>query len=290
MSFPTALRIRPAQPSDHAAFVRLFPELAVEDPVMTAEKFTRELVPTTLMAEAVAAGDEQSDEAAGATDGSRVVGYAYFQILKDVAYVRHVVTAPEARKTGVGRALMAAIAERARAADCTSWCLNVKRGNTAAIAVYERVGLAPAFATKALRLEWASVDRASTDMQDTRMTSRPIDPEDDAAFETALDLVSGQLATSRALGGRILMGLFEGETIGGATVFDPTFPGAYPFRATRPDLAFALLRAIRPHARRTDAHVKVVIEGQPAIADALLAAGATLVHDIVHMKAALPIA
>jgi ribosomal protein S18 acetylase RimI-like enzyme len=285
MSFPTGLRIRPAQPSDHAAFVRLFPELAVEDPVMPAEKFTRELVPTTLIAEAIGTENE-----AGSGEPPRVVGYAYFQILKDLAYVRHLVTAPEARKTGVGRALMAAVAGRARAAKCTSWCLNVKRENTAALALYARVGMAPAYGTKAMRLPWAVVDGASTDVQNARISSRPIEPEDDDAFEGALDLVSGQLAVARGLGGRILMGLFDGQTIVGCTVFDATFPGAYPFRATRPDLAFALLRAIRPHARPADHHVHVVSEGQPVIADALLAAGATLAHDIVHMKAALPAA
>jgi ribosomal protein S18 acetylase RimI-like enzyme len=287
MSFPSGLRIRPAQPSDHAAFVRLFPELAVEDPVMTAEKFTRELVPTTLIAEAVAAEN----------DGPRVVGYAYFQLLKDLAYVRHIVTAPEARETGVGRALMAAIVDRARAADCTTWCLNVKRENTAALGLYEKVGLAPAYSTKALRLTWTNVDAArdagaeiANRMQHTRLTARLIEPRDDAHVESALSFVSGQLALLRGLGGRVLMGLFDGDDAVAATAFDPTFPGAYPFRAARPDLAFALLRAIRPHARPSDDHVKVVSEGEPAIADALLAAGATLVHDIVHMKGALPAA
>ena len=99
--------------------------------------------------------------------------------------------------------------------------------------------------------------------------------------------MSGQLAMTRGFGGRVLMGLFERDgrdTVVGGTVFDPAFPGAYPFRAARPELAFALLRAIRPYARPSDLHVKVVSEGQPAIADALIAAGARVVHDIVHMK------
>ena len=136
--------------ADYQAFVRLFPELAVDDPILEQEKFDRELLPTTIVVEA---GE-------GAPEPDRVVGYAYFQILKDLAYVRHIVTAPEARRTGVGRALMAAIAERARTAGCTSWCLNVKRENTVALALYEAVGLAAAFGTKALHLDWANVDAA----------------------------------------------------------------------------------------------------------------------------------
>jgi len=277
-------RIRPAVAADYQAFVRLFPELAVDDPILAQEKFDRELLPTTIVVEA----------GAGAPEPERVIGYAYFQIMKDLAYVRHLVTAPEVRRTGVARALMAAVAERARAAGCTSWCLNVMRANTPARALYEAVGLSAAFDTKALHLDWANVDAVAPDVQNTHVTSRLLEPDDDTRVETALGLVSGQLAISRGFGGRVLMGLFERDgrdgrdTVVGGTVFDPTFPGAYPFRAARPDLAFALLRAIQPYARPSDLHVKVVSEGQPTIADALIAAGARVVHDTVHMKGALP--
>jgi N-acetylglutamate synthase-like GNAT family acetyltransferase len=89
---PMSFSARPARPDDHAAFERLFPELAVEDPVMGKERFVAELVPSTLIVE---------------RDPGEIVGYAYFQIIGDLAYVRHVVTAPEARKSGVGRVLMA---------------------------------------------------------------------------------------------------------------------------------------------------------------------------------------
>ena len=122
-------RIRPAQRADHAAFVRLFPELAVDDPVLDEEGFTALLAPSTLVMEN---GEDP--------DPKRVTGYAYFQIMKDTAYVRNIVTAPEARRKGVGRALMAAVAARAREAGCTTWCLNVKPENVAAISLYESTG------------------------------------------------------------------------------------------------------------------------------------------------------
>ena len=260
-------------PSDHRAFVRLFPELGVDDPILEPERFERELVPTTIVIE----------------DAEHVVGYAYFQILRDLTYVRHIVTAPEVRRTGVGRALMAAVAERGRAAGCSSWCLNVLESNDAARALYESVGLRKAFATKSLQLDWAKVDAVEGgDVQSARISSRLIEPEDDAEVEAALNLVNGQLAMSRALGGRTILGLFEDGACVAGTVFDPTFPGAYPFRAARPDLAFALLRATRPYARPTDSYVRVVSEGEPAIADALIAAGGRVIHDTVHMKGPLP--
>ncbi len=274
-----ARRIRPAVASDHADYERLVRELEVEDPPMSLEKFVLERVPTMIVMEA---GE-------GAPDPKCLVGYGLFQLIAGLAYVRHIVTAPEARKTGVGRALMAAIAARARAADCTSWCLNVKRGNTAALALYAAVGMAPAFDTKVVRMDWASVEAApSNNVHDTRFTARLLAPADDARVESTLGLLSGQLAIPRNAGGRVLMGLFDGEAVIGATVFDPAYPGAYPFRAARPEVALPLLRAIRPHARPSDAHVQIVSEDQPEIAEVLLAAGAKLVHELVHMKGALP--
>lgn len=263
-------------PADYQAFERLFPELAVDDPLVGQERFDRELLPTTLMVEA---GD--------GPDPARIVGYALYQIMKDVTYVRHIVTSPEARRTGVGRALMEAMAERARAAGSTSWCLNVKPLNTAAIALYRRMGMEPAFESRALKLAWAIAD-STPRMQNARITARIILAADDARVEPAMKLFAGQLALARAMQGRVLIGLFDEGSVLGATVFDPSYPGAYPFRVAGPELAFELLRAIRPHARPSDDVVNLVIERQLDVADALMAAGATLRLEIVHMKGPLP--
>lgn len=270
-------RVRPAEPADHREFVRLFPELAVDDPVKDAGRFAAEIMPGALMAEA---------------EDGRVVGYTYFQILEDLAYVRHLVCAPEARRAGVGTALMHAVAERARAAGCTTWCLNVKPDNVTAIAFYEQLGLVATYRTKAVRIDWATVD-AKLQMHDARVLPRRIDPDDDARVETAARLVKGQLASARKLEGRILLALHEADDdeigdVVGAAVFHPEFPGAYPFRVTRPELAFKLLAALGPYARPQDEIVNVVVEDSPLVADALIAAGATLRLESIHMKGPLP--
>jgi len=270
-------RVRPAEPGDHREFVRLFPELAVDDPVEDAGRFEAEIMPGALMAEA---------------EDGHVVGYTYFQIIDDLAHVRHVVSAPEARRAGVGTALMGSVAERARAAGCTTWCLNVKPDNAAAIAFYERLGLAATYRTKAVRIAWSTVD-AKLQVHDARVLPRRIEPEDDARVETATRLVKGQLASARKLEGRILLALHEpvDDTMGnivGAAVFHPEFPGAFPFRVTRPELAFKLLAALGPYARPQDEIVNVVVEDAPLVADALIAAGATVKLEIVHMKGPLP--
>lgn len=264
------VRVRQATRGDHPSFVRLFPELGVDDPIQDEQRFHESMVPTTLIAESA--------------EGGVVLGYTYYQLMKDVAYVRHLVTAPEARRQGVGRRLLQGIVERARAVPCTTWCLNVKPENAAAVALYEGLGMKEAFATRALVIAWSKV----TGNDPEGVTSRAIAPEDDARVEPPMQLLTGQLANNRELPGRVLQMLEEGGEVVGATVFNVDFPGAYPFRAARPELALVLLRALRPYARAHHDSLNVVCEGQPAIADALIAAGATVKLDLVHLKGPLP--
>ena len=286
MTFPakptgidSTLAVRAAVPEDYGVFALLFPELWVEERPLEKDRWEREMMATTLIAEA-----GSGDLPAGALP-RRSVGYAYFQIIRDTAYVRHVVTAPEARQRGVGKALMIAIARRALAHSppCSSWCLNVRPDNVAAVTLYERMGMTRAFATRALRVAWTTVDTRQT-LHDARVLARVITPEDDARVEPATKLLSGQLAVARKMEGRVLIGLFDEDIVLGATVFDPTFPGAYPFRVARPELALVLLDALRPYVRKGDPLVNVVVEGQPDVADALIAAGATVKLDTVHMS------
>ena len=265
-------RIRPANATDYGTFVRLFPELAVEDPILEEKRFVVELVPTTIVAE---------------DEGGSAVGYAYFHIMRDVAYVRHIVTAPEARRRGVGRALMQVIADRARHEHCTTWCLNVKPENRAAVALYERMGMSRAFESRALKIAWSNVENHCVHPA-TNAVARMISSEDDTHVELATQLIAGQLATARATGDRVLLMLEEGNDVVGAAIFHPHFPGAYPFRVTRSELALPFLLSIRPHARATDTLVNVMIEGQPNVAAALVAAGAVVHMEVVHMNGPLP--
>jgi ribosomal protein S18 acetylase RimI-like enzyme len=271
-------RIRAAERADHASVSRLIPELAVDDPIPDEAKFVDHFVPNTLIAE----GEE------GPSGPPRVLGYTMFQIIKDEAYVRHIVTAPEARRTGVGRALMTAVAEKARAAACTKWQLNVKPDNAAAIALYESLGLRPEFSSRALKIAWSSVDGAPTPVHDGRISARIITPDDDARVEAAMHLISGQLASARLRAERVTLGLYDGDEVVGAAVFDTMFPGAYPFRAARPELALTLLRALQPYARAEHTELSVVTENQPAVADALIAIGARVKLEILHMSGVLP--
>lgn len=265
---PLAPTVRAARADDYGAFVRIFPELGVDDPIVSAERFAREMTPTTFVAE---------------SDGE-VIGYVFFQLLSGVAYVRHVAVSPSARRRGVGRALMAAVATRAREAGVTTWVLNVKPHNVAAIALYEGLGMQRTYLSQAVKIAWDDLDRVPAS---PGIDVRPLTEEEEPAIETALRMIPGQLGTARALGGRLLLVAHANDALVGAAVFDPAFPGCQPFRARSPEVAFALLRAMRPHKREGDAIVNMMIEDARAVTDAIVAAGGTLRLEIQNMRGPL---
>ncbi|MBS2011951.1 MAG: GNAT family N-acetyltransferase [Deltaproteobacteria bacterium] len=264
--------VRPAEASDHAAFAALFPELGVPDPVPDQARFVREIVPTALFA----------------LQGSETVGYGHFRVLGETAHVVHLITTPSARRTGVGSAVMKEIARRAAARGCTSWYLNTFPSNHAAIALYTALGFAQTSRSQALKMPWAVVERTNGALAaNDALVVRRFDASEDTGIESACGLIRGQLASLRALDGRILMVLLRGSAVGGFACFDPTFPGIYPFRVTTPDLGWPLLASLRPHARPTDELAIVVVENQPSVADELLAAGGMPHLTTVRMSAPL---
>lgn len=264
-----AITIRPAHPADHAAFATLFPELAVDDPLPNREAWARDMVPTTLMAE----------------DGGQIVGYAFFQVLDGAGYVRHVACAPAARRRGVGRALMTAIAQHLRAHGAREWHLNVKPDNVAALALYEGFGMTSRYPSTSVRIAWSDVAKLPSEVA---VSARVLDPEgrDDATLEDRFTLQRGLLRAARARQGRVLV-MLEAETAGaglaqGLAVFSPAFPGAFPFRVARPSLAGNLLDALRQYADPAHVEINVVVEDDPALTTALVDAGGERRLEILH--------
>lgn len=262
-------RLRSAELRDHPAFVRLFAELGTDDTALSADRFAAEMMPSTIVA----------TDAADA-----VVGYAYAQWMNGVAYVRGVVTDKEARGQGVALAMMREIASRARAQGCTSWCLNVKPDNHAALALYAKLGLRRAFDSTAMRLPWSAVpaDVASS------VVARRVEPTEDQRVEEALGLVRGQMSAARATADRVIL-MLEGsssEVLGGA-VFHPHYPGAYPFAPSTAEHTSALLQAIRPYASPDDAHINLMIEGLPTVVQELSRLGAAVRLHVQHLRGPL---
>jgi GNAT superfamily N-acetyltransferase len=102
------MEIRPATADDYDDYARLMPELGVDDPVPTRDRFAAELRARTLVA---------SQDAA-------VVGYALFDVLAERRYIRNLVSDPARRRHGIGLALKEAMRRRFVAAGARAWCLN----------------------------------------------------------------------------------------------------------------------------------------------------------------------
>ena len=81
------LTVRDATPADYPTYVRLFPALAVPDPVLTSEAFEAEMLPPVVVVE----------------DGANAVGYASFRVYGTLAHVVHVVVDASARGGGAGK-------------------------------------------------------------------------------------------------------------------------------------------------------------------------------------------
>lgn len=259
--------IRRASPADYQAFCSLFPELHVDDATPSRETWSAAIAPSTWVA----------------TKNEEVLGYCYIEEYPDTGYVRNIVTAASARRNGVATALMHEARNHLRARGKGSWRLNVKADNVAARTLYEKLGMRTRYASKALRLPW----KMAKSLPEGRAAVGDLGADRDELIEDVFDLPRGQLASARALG-RVLLeakAFHDSETIG-LSVFDPKFPGAFPFRVKTVDALTPLLEAMRsvvPH----DEYVNLVAEDDEDLARLLTGAGASVRDHILHMVGAL---
>lgn len=261
-------RLRPAVPDDYAAFVRFFAELGVPDPVPAREPWLEHMAPTT--------GFLEREQA--------IVAYAFWEPQGPLGYVRHVVVAPEQRGQRLGYALMSALKRELLAAGCTRWCLNVKTSNVSARRLYHGVGMGDAYFTHVVRLEWARIGALPAPAPG--VVAEPLRAKDQRKAEQRFGLPSGMLATRGKRPGTVVATASHAAhhaPASGLALFDPSFPGAFPFRAASPGVARALLELLERYRRPEDSDLQLVIEDDAPLNAALVAAGARPVFELVHM-------
>lgn len=83
-------------------------------------------------------------------EGGELLGYVGMQHVLDEGYIGNVCTAPQHRRRGVARALLAELEARSRRLDLAFLTLEARASNAAAIALYEgagygRVGTRPGY-------------------------------------------------------------------------------------------------------------------------------------------------
>jgi len=249
MTFTT----RPAIEADYSTFLRLFPELQVEDPVPTLDAFRDRMVSRTLVL-------ERANEPAG---------YAYYLVYGTTLHVGHVVVDPAYRKVGGGVELLDGLRQRAREEGCSRWYLNVMQGNVAALRLYEKCGFTIEHDSWAVRCGWDVLSA----FPKQEAVARELLPEDDEIFELRFRVDRGRLASLRARPGTILAGLWAPHP-SGFVAFDAAFPGMHPLRFTHPEIAGPLFEFLRPTAAQPT--VNVIVEGDALLKDALVARGGEL--------------
>jgi ribosomal protein S18 acetylase RimI-like enzyme len=260
---------RRAEAADYDTFTRLFPELGAPDPIPERAQWVADMLPDTLILEHEGAA----------------VGYSWAKAFGAAAHIYHVVVAKASRGLGAGRVLMVAIAEQLRDAGATSWALNVRIDNVPARRLYERFGFRTMYRSTAVELPWAGVAALPRDA--VVPSAHLVEPSEDEALETRFSVMRGRLADYRERR-RVILALTEGREPVGLASFDPSFPGAFPFKVARPGLAAALLDAMRPQARPGDTFVRLMAENDEPLADALRAAGAHVRLETFHMEGELP--
>ena len=78
-----------------------------------------------------------------AVDDSRVLGYVGLMYVLDEGYISNVAVHPEARRQGIGDALIDALAARAAELELAFLTLEVRESNAPAIALYAKHGFHP---------------------------------------------------------------------------------------------------------------------------------------------------
>lgn len=258
--------IRAAVPGDHAAVAELARELGTDETFPAAERWERDLMAGTLVAER----------------GGAVIAYINYYELAAAGYVRMLAVAPAARNAGIGRTLMEAVAARLRERGLVEWQLNVKADNAPAIHLYERLGLQPQHRTTVVRVPWERVGELA---RAGGVRAAAVEPEQDPAIEQRLGVLAGRLAEVRKRAGRVIVQLLDTRAAPvGIACLDPAIPGAYPFRVARPAFARTLLDALHPHVADDPPWIQLVVEDDDELATELIAIGSDVRMRLVRYR------
>lgn len=269
-------QLRAARPEDHAAFVRMFPALGVEDPPPTAEMWEKELVPKTYFVD--------GPEGPLAYTVVDVVGGG------DIGFVVQLVVEEAARGQGLGRRIMRTLAERFRERGCTQWRLNVKPDNVPALGLYTSLGMRPARASTTLRVTRAQAEALPRATEPLEVV--PVTEADHGALTEAFQLTPGKLAWFAGFPSHRLLRLARpGVAEAGAPLgfMDVRASGQvlYPLFATAPGCARVLLE--EGFRQVGVEQLRVVLTDDRPLLELLRAAGAAVVLETLELRSPLPV-
>lgn len=268
-----SLRIRDARETDYETFVGLYLQLFVGvtgggDPVPDFERWRQGTLPAMVVAE---------------RDGA-IAGYAHWRVLDGTVHLAHLVTAPEARRTGAGRALLEEAARRARAIGASALTLSVKPDNVPAVQLYASIGMRPVSRFFSLRMPWSAIEaQPAPYLADVREPA----PEKDSEIERRHGWSPGTVSINRKYADRVLRVIGPDPAPGSFGSFDVGFGGVSPFAIASVAHGCSLLHAFKPFARPEEDTVLLTIEQREDQMNELVAAGAVLRFETLKLRVAL---
>jgi ribosomal protein S18 acetylase RimI-like enzyme len=260
------MHVRAARPDDYDEWLRFWSYLGITGTPPPRERWVEHLAPQTIFLE----------------DGGELVAYNLAFVFGDRGDVRQVAVSPDARRRGVGKALMQAVAAKLRAARCRSWRLEVRANNDAAIALYRSAGMVPHHEIHTVQMSNTDCERFAAGRSGMHAVTAVV-PADDDALEAALDLGRGQIARWRMYRDSAPQ-MRVGTTAMVQVIrdFSPDFGLLFPFAAPDPDVAAHLIAAALPGPVAYEIQLT-----QAPIHAALLAAGATPREHLIEFAGAL---
>lgn len=265
---------RPAEARDYAAFVQLWSEFGTGDPAPLPEQFAVHIAPGTIFAEG--------------RDGA-LLGYVSTTSWGALLKLDYLVVAPAARGKSVSVALVEQALWRAhRAGGIADVQLTVMPGNTRAIYLYEKLGLAREYPVLMMRADDDIIARLPKSPALTVAHGSAVDA---ARVDASLALPEGTVAAGLAYGFSVVS-LSRGGEIVGTAVFDPLYDRLSHFAVTTPDVVRTLLEAVMAERREVGptGSIDFMVEGFAAVQQALLAAGAVVTLELVAMTGRLDVA
>jgi len=251
--------IREARPEDYADYARLYREVSLGEEPAEREEWDRAL----------------HRQSRFAVEAGSVVGFLRYELFDDFAYVHHLAVAPEARRRGIGLALMRRAAVEIRARGIQRWTLHVLEDNAGARELYASVGLRPAGRSTMLRVGFDALAEATP--PETSRSVGPLPPERDAEAERMFRYSPGRLTRSRENPECRVAALFEADgTLLGIALHAPKQAWTHPLSVVRAEHAIPLLAGLRLWCRERE--LRVGVDDDREVEAALTRAGASVTH------------
>lgn len=128
MALPAGVRYRPLRVADFPALSRMLPPLL---PGNWSPEALQALLISSHHCRVLCSTDEAN---------AVLLGFAEFTVVMDESELLNLAVAADVQGCGLGRALLQAVLDEVRALDCVRCCLEVRRSNDVAMALYTDLG------------------------------------------------------------------------------------------------------------------------------------------------------